>query len=59
MPFLGAQSAMPTATCGKAKLVRTRKGEASVMPAAAADITTSGVLDLAAMGAVARSYLAP
>ncbi len=55
MPFLGAQSAMPTAACGSVKLVRTMNGEASVMLEVAAAMTTSGVLDWVAIGAVARA----
>ena len=46
---------MATAHCGKVKLVRTMKGEASVMLEVAAAMTTMGVLDWVAMGAVAKA----
>ena len=55
MPFFGAQSAMPTVTCGSVKLVRTMNGEASVMLEVAAAITTIGVLLCVAIGAVASA----
>ena len=55
MPLLGAQSAIATAACGKVKLVRMMKGEASVMLEVAAAMTTNGVLDCVAIGAVARA----
>ena len=55
MPFLGAQSPMATAHWGKVKLVRTMNGEASVMVEVAAAITTIGVLDCVAKGAVAKA----
>ena len=55
MPLLGAQSAIATAACGSVKLVRTTKGEACVMLEVAAAITTIGVLDCVANGAVAKA----
>ena len=55
MPFWGAQSAIATAACGKVKLVRMMKGEASVMLEVAAAMTTKGVLDWVAIGAVAKA----
>ena len=52
-PFFGAQSPIATETCGSVKLVRTMYGEASVMLEVAAAITTIGVFDWVAIGAVA------
>ena len=46
---------MATAACGKVKLVRIMKGEASVMLDVAAAMTTKGVLDWVAIGAVASA----
>jgi hypothetical protein len=47
---------MATAACGSVKLVRTTKGEASVMADVAAAITTIGVLLCVAIGAVASRW---
>ena len=55
MLFLEAQSASTVTTCGTVKLVRTIKGEASVMMEVAAAITTIGVLAWVAIGAVAMA----
>ena len=55
MPFLAAQSAIETVTCGSVKLVRTMYGDASVMLDVAAAITTIGVLLWVASGAVASA----
>ena len=53
--FFGAHSAMLTAACGSVKLVRTMNGEASVIAEVAAAITTIGVFDWVAIGAVASA----
>ena len=46
---------MAMVTCGTVKPERTTKGEASVMLEVAAAMTTMGVLDWVAKGAVARA----
>ncbi len=55
MPFLTAQSAIGTADCARVKLVRTMKGEASVIDEVPAAITTSGTLAWVAIGAMAMA----
>jgi hypothetical protein len=55
MPFLAAQSAIGTVTCGSVKLVRTMYGDCAVMIDVAAAVTTIGVLLCVAIGAVARA----
>ena len=55
MPFLAAQSAIGTDDCASVKLVRTTKGEASVIDEVPAAITTSGTLAWVAIGAVASA----
>src|SRR5262245_54113948 len=55
MPFLVAHSASGEEVCGSVMLVRTMKGEDSVMLEVAAAITTSGVLLWVAIGAVAKA----
>ena len=55
MPFCAAQSAIGTVACGRVKLVRTMKGEASVIIEVAAAMTTCGTLACVASGAVARA----
>ena len=55
MPFLGAHSATPKVTWGKVMLVRTIKGEVSVIMEVAAAMTTMGVLAWVATGAVASA----
>jgi hypothetical protein len=54
-PFFAAHSANGTVTWGAVKLVRTMKGEASVMVAVAAAITTCGTLAWVDKGAVASA----
>ena len=55
MPFLAAHSASGTVACAAVKLVRTMKGDCSVMIDVAAAITTCGVLACVASGAVASA----
>ena len=55
MPFLTAHSAIGTADCASVKLVRTTKGEASVIEEVPAAITTSGTLAWVAIGAIASA----
>ena len=55
MLFLVAQSPSTVTTCATVKLVRTMKGEASVITEVAAAITTMGVLAWVATGAVAMA----
>ncbi len=55
MSFFGAHSAVATTACGRVKLLRTMKGEASVMADVAAAITTIVALLCVAIGAVAMA----
>ena len=55
MPFFTAHSAIGTDDCARVKLVRTTKGEASVIDDVPAAITTSGTLAWVAIGATASA----
>ena len=55
MPFFTAHSAIGTEDCARVKLVRTTKGEASVIDDVPAAMTTSGTLACVAIGATASA----